>query len=287
MKISTSFQDNIDHISGIRVGSGAEEVHIAKIQQAFAIVSDGDAVKIESLIRQISNNKLSGIIDDVEDGGFKWTLLMHAIFLQDDALVEAIVKAGANLEIRNEGGDTALMLASRHGFPAATRAILDSENFVNVDELDGSGKTALMIAVDSGARGVVQEFASPPRGINGRGSGERTALINAAMSGSVEMVNLLISAGANIDAVDDEGKNSLMHAAINGDAATVLLLLSFGASVLAIDNNGQTAKDLAMQSGSPLAAFCLTQVENRILEAAAAAVAELQQQFVLEQNIIL
>ena len=84
--------------------------------------------------------------------------------------------------------------------------------------------------------------------VDGRG---RTALMWAAMKGRTDIVSALAGTyNANVEAVDQDGKTALMHAAMNGHTATVSALAgTYNANVDAVDRYGWTALIFATMNG--------------------------------------
>lgn len=146
-----------------------------------------------------------------------WTPLHRAIATGDQRGVWTVLEAGADLEVRDMWGRTALLWASRMG---------DSNTIL----LLSSAGADLAATDDDG----------------------RTALMHAAAAASREKIRSLLELGANVHAVDRDGMTALMHAA--GRAAggfAVQDLLKRGANPAAIDMQGRTALDHAEAISNP------------------------------------
>ena len=99
-------------------------------------------------------------------GGY--TALIRAAFLGYTAIVEVLIKGGANLDIQDKGGDTALIVAIRKGHTVIAEALIKAGADLNLQCTDGW-----------------------------------TALIEAASEGHTATVEALIKAGANLDLQDE------------------------------------------------------------------------------------
>ena len=80
--------------------------------------------------------------------------IVTAAFDGNLAAVEALIKAGADVNFKVNEGGTALMMASQRGHTEVVRALL--KGGADVDATDDSGVTALMLASEKGDVDVVR-----------------------------------------------------------------------------------------------------------------------------------
>ncbi len=145
------------------------------------------------------------------------------------------------------GGDNPLAEAVKRADASAVRALLDGGADANVPEADGT--TALHWAVrhdnlelarlllDHGAvAGAVNAFHIPP-------------LWLATVNGSAAMIELLLDAGADPGTAVAAGETVLMMAARTGRVDAMEVLLARGAEVDAVQRDGQTALMWAATEG--------------------------------------
>ena len=87
---------------------------------------------------------------------------------------------------------------------------------------------ALIVAVESGRRDLVEELLSREDGmnINVKGAKGQTPLMQAAMMGDIAMARLLLSYGADVYAQDFEGWTALGYAVRSGNQELVALIKS-------------------------------------------------------------
>ncbi|XP_037037865.1 putative ankyrin repeat protein RF_0381 [Bradysia coprophila] len=108
--------------------------------------------------------------------------------------VKDLLEKGANINARDEDGDTALMNASNNGRYETVKFLI--ENGADVNATDTNGKTPLMFA---------------------------SAFDNS------RIIKLLVDNGANINATDNSGWSALIYAAFDGRERSVRALLRKGA----------------------------------------------------------
>ncbi|GMU24925.1 MAG: hypothetical protein AMXMBFR13_49960 [Phycisphaerae bacterium] len=146
------------------------------------------------------------------------------------AIVELLIRKGADPGVTTSKGRTALMGAARAGDLEGVRLLLQK------------GASAM------------------PRDYQGR-----TALIEAAASALADgrLVVELIKAGADVDRADDMQMTSLMHAAARGHIpSTVKALLDAGAGTELRNADGKTARELIQGTQTARARRILRMLEQ-------------------------
>jgi ankyrin repeat protein len=125
------------------------------------------------------------------------TPLHWAAHNDDEAEVVRLIKAGANVNARNDYGSTPLQEAAERGDAEMIRALLKAH--ADVESANDEGQTALM---------------------------------TVARVGSVEAARVLIKAGADVNATEKwRGQTALMWASAQGNPEVVRLLIKSGAKV--------------------------------------------------------
>ena len=130
--------------------------------------------------------------------------------------VNNAIKAGANVNARDEDGKTPLMYAARDNQnPDVIKVLLEAGADVNAS--DEFGGTPLMYAA--------RDNQNP------------------------DVIKVLLKAGADVNARDKYGKTPLMHAAAwNENPEIIKILIEAGADGKAKDNEGKTAFDYAEEN---------------------------------------
>jgi serine/threonine-protein phosphatase 6 regulatory ankyrin repeat subunit B len=133
------------------------------------------------------------------------TPLQWAVYRDNVAEAQRLIKAGANVSLANNYGVTPMILASEIGNPAMIQLLLDAGAAANSANLDG-----------------------------------QTALLAVARTGNVEAADLLIKHGAKVDARENfGGQTALMWATSRRHPKMMQFLISKGADV----NARGTARD--------------------------------------------
>jgi ankyrin repeat protein len=175
------------------------------------------------------------------------TLLMRAVFQNRAGLVELLLKAGADINAKTNGGDTALVIAAKFCRTGITELLLNAGAEVNAKDKEGS--TALMMAASNRSKETVKLLLDRGADVHAKDNVGATALMQAATYGRRHIVALLLRRGADIHAKDDDGLTALVDVANGGNKKTVKLLLERGADVHAKDIDGSTALIIAARSG--------------------------------------
>ena len=193
------------------------------------------------------------------------TPLMYAVLYTDAAMLERLIKAGADPNKRNDVGATALMWAALD--LEKTRVLLSHGADVNAKSDDA--RTPLMIAAGKpGNIAVVRLLLSHDANPNptANPSAESSPLAEAALAGDPEIIQALLEKGAavkdvaggaiadaagagckkcidilvarNLDA--QEYTVALGQVAVLNDAALIKMMLDHGADVNAADPTGRT-----------------------------------------------
>ena len=125
-------------------------------------------------------------------------------------------------------------------------------NGADVNLQDRRGWTALVRAAYNGFSEIVRELLGAGADCNlGTNEGEN-ALRYAAMRGHSDILRDLIAAGADLNAVNEDGSTALMKAVIWNHGSCVGILLLEGADDSVVDNDGHTAFSMAVGLNRPL-----------------------------------
>lgn len=133
----------------------------------------------------------------------------------DAAMLAAVIEKGVPPNLRNDKGDSLVMLASYHGHVDAVRALLE--------------------------RG-----ADP----NLRNDNGQTPIAGAAFKGFDKVIETLLAHGADVEGASPDGRTALMIAAMFNRTAIMDLLIAHGADPKARDATGVTAIDAAARMGA-------------------------------------
>ena len=175
------------------------------------------------------------------------TALMCACRGGYTAIVRALLGAGANPLCARHEGDTALHAAATVGSTDIVTMLLYAGADKCVDGTSADGDTALICASRGGFTAIVRALLDKDafvHCVNGKGA---DALYAAATAGSVDIVTMLLHAGAGmcVDAACEDGHTALMRASHGGHAAIVRALLRAGANHCVWNHKKHTAIAIA------------------------------------------
>ena len=178
------------------------------------------------------------------------TPLMQAAQRADLPAVRALVKAGADVNVRNKTGGTALMYAALSGDAPTVRVLL--QNGADINAAATNGWTALMIASVGDYESVIQALVESGADVNQVDVYGWTPLMRAIYEGRASAAKALIAVPTlKINAQNEYGAAALHYAAAAGDAVLVRLLLKRGADVRVRDTAGHTPAMRATDTGHP------------------------------------
>jgi TIR domain-containing protein/ankyrin repeat protein len=171
--------------------------------------------------------------------------LLSAASSGDIATAARLLGQGADVDTKNNQGDTPLMLATKSGKIDTARLLI--EKGANIEAKNNVGETALVAACTAGNADIAQLLVEKGAATDARDDSGATPLMYAGLGGNVAIIDLLLAKGANLNAADDKGETPLMYAASAGSVDAVNLMLRKGANAAARDHNGQTALGYATQ----------------------------------------
>jgi ankyrin repeat protein len=124
--------------------------------------------------------------------------------------------------LRNERGDSLLMLACYHGHLDAARTLL--EHGADPEIMNDAGQTPLMGVAFKGDLALATLLLERGAQVDHSGPNGKTALMFAAMFDRVDIARLLLAHGADPRRVDADGNGILDAARKMGAQGTVALL---------------------------------------------------------------
>jgi ankyrin repeat protein len=155
----------------------------------------------------------------------KGTVVMKLLLQQD----------GIAVNHRNDGGDTALMIAIQVGNVAAVKALLQSgADACNVNNL---GFSPMFVAVAEGHLSVLKLLTQHGADVTATTQSAYTLLMQTARSNQPHVAEFLINKGVSVHAVDEIDNTALQYAALGASTETARVLLAHGADVNACDPN--------------------------------------------------
>ncbi|KAL6051299.1 COR domain-containing protein [Balamuthia mandrillaris] len=153
------------------------------------------------------------------------TPLMWAVASNgSEELMEAFVDHGADVNIQNYAGETALYRASQLGMVEKVEFLLENGANVFVTTMDGA--TALHAAAAVGDEEIVEVLAKHGAPLNARDHEGDTALHWAVREEHPDCVRLLVALGASLALPNEDGETPLDLASSCQDQAMVMCIAS-------------------------------------------------------------
>jgi hypothetical protein len=157
-----------------------------------------------------------------------------------------LIEAGANVNAKNEDGDSALMLAASADHPECVRALLDAG--ADIDARGNGAETALTLSAREKWNKSARVLAERGADASLRNEDGDTALLCATRNGNEDAVAALLANGADPDAPDRAGRTPLMIAAETRQEA-IAARLAACSNPLAKNKGGESAIELAFANG--------------------------------------
>jgi cytohesin len=162
----------------------------------------------------------------------------------NNAEVRRLVQAGADANLPQADGATALHWAAYHGDVGLALLLLEAG--ADVAAANRNGSTPLWLAASRGDAAIIEALLKGGADANEPLPLGRRPLMLAARSGNVAAVRALLDRGAEPNAREDQrGTTALMQAADQGHADVIAVLIEHGADVAAgsapVLRDGRTA----------------------------------------------
>jgi hypothetical protein len=141
------------------------------------------------------------------------TYLMVGSFFGLEVVVQQLLEAKADVEAKDNDGQTALHWAARSSHEVMVRLLLEAK--ANVEAKDNNGQTALHLAARNGHEAVVRLLLEAKADVEAKGNYGQTALHLAAQHGHEAVVWLLLDAKADAEAKGNYGQTALNLAAMD------------------------------------------------------------------------
>ncbi|KAN0070010.1 hypothetical protein V8E54_011591 [Elaphomyces granulatus] len=162
-------------------------------------------------------------------------------------IVKPLFWKGAEVDLADRYGRTALSYAARNGHVATVKLLLRAG--VWVDSADEIGGTPLSYAICNGHNDVVELLLKKGTQVDSPDDISKALLLSAAEKGHEKVVELLLEKGADLESKDLYDRTPLAWAAEKGHEAVVKLLLEKGADLESKGRNGQTPLSWAAVHG--------------------------------------
>ena len=179
---------------------------------------------------------------------YGWSALTIASYQGNSKKIDLLLKHGAyvNLRYAKLNGWSALLFASG-GHTSTTEVLLKYGADVNIQ--DNDGWSALMLTSQDGYVETAEVLLKYQADVNQKKNDGWSALMIASYNEKMEMIKLLVKHNADVNLLENEGWSALMIACKVHRVVAVKLLLGYGADVNILNNSGWSALMIANYMG--------------------------------------
>lgn len=167
------------------------------------------------------------------------TALLHALYEEQKEVVLALLKKGADVSLTDKKGQTPLIYNVLYGSLEMNDVLI--RYGVKVDEKDNQGRTALVYAIESGGFSHVYNLIANGADINQTDENNESVFMKAVRTNKVKTVKIMLKNGIDVNRQDQYGRTALMVAAEKNLDYMTELLLRKGADTYLEDKNGRDA----------------------------------------------
>ena len=172
------------------------------------------------------------------------TALIWAATFGNEKVASFLVNNGADMEVKDNSGNTALILSARWAKLAVAKLLIKSG--ANVNAVNDDGNTALCMAAVYSNERVSSIFPG-----NIGHSEEQSTGLWTGENGDKDIASLLIANGADINIINKYGNTALLYALLKENHKIALFLIKHGADVNTRSRtDGTTALMMAAMNGS-------------------------------------
>ena len=165
--------------------------------------------------------------------------------------IKGLLEQGANINGRNEDGNTALICAITSKQSETAIFLLESGADMSVRSSSGKRRPPLYHATDVGDLVTAQYLLDHGAPVNEKDWYGQNYFVEVILSEKLDAINLLLRYGADVNARDVSGSPVITHAVKKGNMELVRLLLGHGANANARDYSGHPLISLASSNGQP------------------------------------
>lgn len=178
------------------------------------------------------------------------------------AVVELLNQFGADINLQDSEGDTALHYAAFGNQPTTAATLL--KGGADGNRLNKNKCSPLHVAVNKGFTDVVKTFLSCSCNVNAQDSYGDTVLHDAIAKDFADIVELLINfRGIDLSIKNKRGFNCLHHAALKGNARAASLIVQKSPELMnSAKEDGFSALHLASLNGHYNVVECLVQARS-------------------------
>ncbi|GAA4649668.1 hypothetical protein GCM10023116_19460 [Kistimonas scapharcae] len=177
------------------------------------------------------------------------TPLINATYIgRSPSSVNTLIRAGANLNLRDKHGHSALMIGAEWGNELCSIALIRAGADLNLQNKDG--ESALIHTARHNKIKIFEELVRGGADLDLQEKDGKSALMFAVIYTNIDIFKTLGKSGADLDLQDKDGESALMFAAKTDRRTDICkALIRAGANLNLTNKNGHTALNQA--KGNP------------------------------------
>lgn len=218
---------------------------VSKVQQALFEAAAGEhASRVMEALKEgakVNGGDAQGVT------AISYAIVKNTFYGKE--VIEALLKAKASVNAKDDDGMTPLMFAAQAGKNEHFPALLAAGAEVNARDKDGW--TPLMYAAFYSSSFAVNDLLKAGADVKPAAADGRTALLLSVQHGHQTSVKALLDAGATFEGAQVKGSTPLILAAIGDDMSTMEEVLKTKPDVNARDMDGWTALMVAGEKTNP------------------------------------
>ncbi|NXU46518.1 ANKR6 protein, partial [Drymodes brunneopygia] len=196
---------------------------------------------------------------DIQDDGDQ-TALHRAAVVGNTNVIATLIQEGCALDRQDKDGNTALHEASWHGFSQSAKVLVKAG--ANVLAKNKAGNTPLHLACQNSHSQSTRVLLLGGSRADLKNNAGDTCLHVAARYNHLPIIRVLLSAFCSVHEKNQAGDTALHVAAALNHKKVVKLLLEAGADASVVNNAGQTPLEVARQHNNPEVALLLTKASQ-------------------------
>ncbi|NXE72928.1 ANKR6 protein, partial [Cochlearius cochlearius] len=196
---------------------------------------------------------------DIQDDG-EQTALHRAAVVGNTDVIATLIQEGCALDRQDKDGNTALHEACWHGFSQSAKVLVKAG--ANVLAKNKAGNTPLHLACQNSHSQSTRVLLLGGSRADLKNNAGDTCLHVAARYNHLPIVRVLLSAFCSVHEKNQAGDTALHVAAALNHRKVVKLLLEAGADASVVNNAGQTPLEVARQHNNPEVALLLTKASQ-------------------------
>lgn len=189
----------------------------------------------------------AGINPNAQNEADGRTVLISAAARGDLEVVKVLLERGADVNVRDNKGYTALFHALEARYDEVSEVLLNHPN-LDPTARGLNGISALSSYVWRDKKEAVRKLLERGADVNAQDNDGDAPLHGAAQNGNVEIIDMLLAKGADPNLKNKLGGTPLMWAAVFGHEGAARRLIERGADPSLKDAEGMTARDWAIKN---------------------------------------